>query len=71
MKIKDETIEKMVAALEFSRALDAKFEAGINALRKHGFDYDNRFNVPATQFVKNLQNDALFSYRSDIRGNNV
>lgn len=54
-----DNVKKLIAAVECSMALDMPHAEGLAILQSHGFDFDNRFNLPATKFVKNLQEEAL------------
>lgn len=54
-----EIIKKTVKAIECSMALDMPHRYGIIVLEENGFDYENRFEHPATEFVKQLQKEAI------------
>lgn len=48
-----------IAAIKCAQALDMPFAQGKTILESYGWNYANRFNYPATQFVKDLQKKAL------------
>lgn len=51
--------DKLTAAVECSLALDLPHAEGVAVLERHGWNYANRFDLPATEFVRQLQNKAL------------
>lgn len=64
MEIKEEVLKAMVEALECNLALDAPYREGIVILAKHGYDEKNRFDFPATKFVKFKNKEALTLLRN-------
>ena len=51
--------EELLAALECVQALDMPRLAGEDLLIDHGFDYENRFDLPATKFVQQRVKAAI------------
>lgn len=51
--------EQLKAVIECSRALDMPHDEGEEILMRHGWDRSNRFDLPATVFVRQLQDKAL------------
>ena len=51
--------EELKGVIECSRALDLPNKEAIAVLVKHGWSYENRFDIPACLFVRQLQDKAL------------
>ncbi|MES0444906.1 MAG: hypothetical protein ABUJ92_00035 [Desulfobacterales bacterium] len=45
--------------IECSRALDLPHDEGVQVLERHGWSYAGRFELPASEFVKRLQDSVL------------
>lgn len=50
---------ELLAAVKCAQALDLPYKEGKAALEANGFDYSDRFETAATEFVKELQNKAI------------
>lgn len=62
-----ESLKKLVAAAECAQALDMKYHHGLALLEHHGFSNEDRFDLPASEFVKRKLDDALsFSGHSGV-----
>jgi len=59
------TIDLCVAALELDEALDMPYAAGQAILVKYGFIHADRFELPASEFVKQKRRAALLVARGE------
>ena len=50
-------VKKVDEYIECEEALDMNFKDGLKILEKYGFDYSNRFELDAIQFVQNKRNE--------------
>jgi hypothetical protein len=55
----NEILNTAKAAIECAAAMDKPTAEALSVLQSHGFDYSNRFENPASQFVADKLNNAL------------
>lgn len=53
------TVAELLAVAKCEEALDGPHESGVAILRSHGWDYENRFDCPATAFVRGMRRAAI------------
>jgi len=57
--IDSETLQALVEAIECSLALEAPYKEGKAILEARGYNHDTRFELPASEFVKQKQLVAI------------
>ncbi len=55
----EQKVKVLHEALELTQALDKPFNEGLEILEAAGFDYSNRFELSASDFVKGKVEEAL------------
>ena len=54
-----DVVKALLVAAECQSALSMSYNDGIKALEKHGFNNEDRFDLPATDFADRKSKEAL------------
>lgn len=61
----EEAAPDLLAAAECEEALDLPWEEGRPILESHGWSYDQRFELPASEFVMKMRRAAIAKARGE------
>lgn len=61
--LKEDATKELLGVLECHEALDMSSDRAVPILESHGWEYSNRFDMPASNFVRKMRAKALAKYQ--------